>query len=259
MYSIAISTISNRIETLDLTPYDDIQYVIVHQETHQASPDAVKALSARPDVIYVPLDKKGLSVSRNTALANATGDYVLIMDDDVTFSIDAIHALHDHFKEDDIDVATYYHKFTNGKTTLKKQSAYNHHLLNIANPSSIDICIKNESLLKSNIQFDESFGLGAQYPSGEEMIFLADCLKFGLKVKRYPLEICTHPPVTSGADFFTTKQKILAKAAMFNRIYSKFGRLLFILFVLKKTPKVCQAGYGKFFILNAISSLIERK
>ncbi|CAJ1912830.1 glycosyltransferase family 2 protein [Aeromonas veronii] len=255
--NIAISTISNRIESLNLIQYDGIQYVIVHQEPHQASAGIVKSLIARPDVIYVPLEKKGLSVSRNTALVNATGDYVLIMDDDVTFSIDAIKILLEKIKQDDVDVVTYYHKYTNGNTTLKNKISYSHHLLNIASPSSIDICLKRESILKFNIKFDESFGLGSHYPSGEEMIFLADCLKFGLKVKRYPIEICTHPPITSGLDFFTTREKTLAKAAMFNRVYSKFGSLLFILFVIKKFPIAWRAGYGKIFIINAVHSLME--
>ncbi|MGW7675729.1 glycosyltransferase family 2 protein [Shewanella oncorhynchi] len=258
--TIAISTISNRIESLNLLPIEKIQYVIVHQEPDHASDEFVKSLVTRPDVIYVPLVEKGLSVSRNAAIANSTGDYVLIMDDDVEFSIEAIYELVEKIKQDaDIGIITYYHKYTNGKTTLKNKTAYIHNLFNIANPSSIDLCFKRHSILNFKIKFDEDFGLGAIYPSGEEMIFLADCLKSGLKAKRYPIEICTHPPITSGDDFFTTKQKTMAKAAMFNRVYNEIGPFLYILFVIKKWPIAWRAGYGKDFIYNALSSLIEDK
>ena len=256
LVSIAISTISNRIEKLDLIPYEGVQYIIIHQDSHLATFEFLNMLIKRLDVVYVPLERKGLSASRNAALANSNTDYIMIMDDDVTFSIDAIYNILGEMKKDKVDVATYYHKYTDGNSTLKYKKAFFHNKFNIANPSSIDICINRESVLKAAVNFDESFGLGSKYPSGEEMIFLSDCLKSGLKVKRYPLEICVHPPIASGADFFTTAQKTLAKAAMFKRVYPKSGSLFFILFMIRKWPMAFRAGYGCTFISNALRIIL---
>nr|WP_251068899.1 glycosyltransferase [Shewanella sp. NKUCC06_TVS] len=258
MLSIAVSTISNRIEKMSLLPYEGVQYVIVHQEPDEVSSTYLESLINRSDVIYVPLMEKGLSVSRNVALEHADGDYVMIMDDDVTFSIVDIYTLLSRVKEDDVDVATYYHRYTNGNSTLRHKRTFWHNKFNIANPSSIDICVKRSSILKAHLKFDELFGLGSQYPSGEEMIFLSDCLDNRLLVKRYPIEICTHPPITSGVDFFSTQQKVNAKRAMFSRVYPKVGGLIFMLFVVKKFPIAWRAGYGLIFISNAIDSLVNK-
>lgn len=253
--SIAISTISHRIERLDLAMHSGVQYVIVHQEPGMASPSFIEKLLERPDIIYVPLNEKGLSVSRNNAIKHSTGKYILVMDDDVTFSIEKIYQLIKTMIDEEIYVATYYHKYLDGRTTKINNKSYYLNKLTVAQPSSIDICFNKRVLAEKNIKFDELFGLGSKYPSGEEMIFLSDCISSGLPVKRYPLEICVHPPITSGLDFYSSPQKIAAKAAMFSRVYKKWWRVMFVLFVIKKIPRVFKAGYTSFFISNVLDCL----
>ncbi len=214
--------------------------------------ESISHLKNRDDVLYIPTDTKGISVSRNIAIKNATGDYIIIMDDDVDFLLDSIERLIKCMDEDDVDIGTYYHKYTNGKTTKNKEHSFSHNMLNIANPSSIDICLKRESIVASGVLFDEGFGLGTRYPSGEEMVFLSDCIRSSLKLKRYPIEVCIHPPVTSGSDFYSTKEKILAKNAMFKRVYGQLGGVMFMLFILKKYPTAYKAGYGLFFLKNSL-------
>lgn len=252
LISLAISTISNRIDFLKLQEYSNAEYVIVHQRPNEGDPKVISSLKERHDIIYVPLDSSGLSVSRNTAINKCGGDYIFILDDDVFFSFDSMMMVVDLMSKDNVDIGTYYHKYTNGKTTKNKEYSFSHNMFNIANPSSIDICLKRESIVASGVLFDEDFGLGTSYPSGEEMIFLSDCIKSGLKLKRYPTEICIHPPVTSGSDFYSTKEKILAKKAMFKRVYGQLGGIMFILFILKKYPAAYKAGYSSFFLKHSL-------
>lgn len=250
--SIAISTYAERVANLKLLEYcPNINYVVVHQQPQNVAKESISYIKNRKDVLYIPTDTKGISVSRNIAIKNATGNYILIMDDDVCFFLDSIEKLIICMDEDDVDIGTYYHKYTNGKTTKNREYSFSHNMLNIANPSSIDICLKRESIVTSGVLFDEDFGLGTSYPSGEEMIFLSDCIKSGLKLKRYPIEVCIHPPVTSGSDFYSTKEKILAKKAMFKRVYGQLGGIMFILFILKKYPAAYKAGYGLFFLKHS--------
>lgn len=256
--SIAISTISSRLNNLALEKHTNVEYVIVHQKYDESSPDAVKNLKDRDDVIYIPLDTPGLSASRNVAILNSTGDYILIMDDDVTFSMYKIFHLIKKMQSEGIDIGTYYHSYQGGGSTMKTAKEIKLNFLTIAKPSSIDICVNRQAIQKNNILFDESFGLGTKHPSGEEMIFLSDCLKSGLSIKRYPLEICEHPPITSGSDFYSTKNKIKAKHAMFNRISHRLGNILFMLFVIKKLPKAHNAGHGIFFIRQAFNCISEK-
>lgn len=255
--SIAISTISERIEKLRLPVCDGFQYIIIHQENNIPLSKATEHLMARSDVVYVPLEKKGLSASRNVGLLKADGEYVMIMDDDVLFSLEKILKLLSWIKADNVDVATYYHRYSDGRTTLRKGHAFIHNKFNISSPSSIDICIKRSAIIGCNIKFDENFGLGAIYPSGEEMIFLSDCLKNNLVVKRYPIEICTHPPVTSGLDFYTSLDKTVAKYEMLRRVFPVAGQYIFILFVIKKMPQAFKANKLIHFIKNSFISFMK--
>lgn len=250
--SIAVSTYSNRIEQLVLKEHPDVEYIIVHQSPCDISPNMKIILDNRDDVFYIPSETIGLSKSRNIAINNATGKYIIIMDDDVDYSFDNIDKLIKCMDEDGVDIGTYYHRYTDGNTTKNKKHAFIHNRFNIANPSSIDICIRRKSIVDSGVLFDEHFGLGTEYPSGEEMIFLSDCMNANLLLKRYPIEICTHPPLTSGSDFYSTKEKISAKREMFRRVYGQLGSALFILFFLKKFPKAFKAGYGMFFLKNSL-------
>ncbi|ATP10355.1 glycosyltransferase [Aeromonas salmonicida] len=249
--SIAVSTYSNRIEQLTLKEYPNVEYIIVHQSPCDISSKIRMLLDNRNDVSYIPTETIGLSKSRNIAIKNSKGKYIIIMDDDVDFSFNSIEKLTKHMDEDDVDIGTYYHRYTDGNTTKNKEYSFFHNRFNIANPSSIDICLRRKSIVDSGVLFDEHFGLGAEYPSGEEMIFLSDCMNANLLLKRYPIEICTHPPLTSGSDFYSTKEKISAKREMFKRVYGKLGVVVFLIFVLKKFPKAFKAGYGKFFLKNA--------
>lgn len=250
--SIAVSTYSNRIERLVLKEYPNVEYVIVHQSPCDMPFEIRTILENRSDVLYIPSETIGLSKSRNIAIKNSTGKYIIIMDDDVDFSFDSMDKLTKHMDEDNVDIGTYYHKYTNGNTTKKKEYAFFHNRFNIANPSSIDICLRRESIVDSGVLFDEHFGLGTEYPSGEEMIFLSDCMNAKLLLKRYPIEICTHPPLTSGSDFYSTKEKISAKREMFRRVYGRLGGMVFFIFFLKKLPKAFKAGYGIFFIKKSL-------
>lgn len=54
--------------------------------------------------------------------------------------------------------------------------------------SSVQLALRNK-VKKSGIKFDERFGAGSMYNSGEENIFLFDCLKSGLKIGYVPIKI----------------------------------------------------------------------
>ena len=51
---------------------------------------------------------------------------------------------------------------------------------------SCRIAFRKSRVDKYNIRFDELFGAGATYTSGEDTIFMNDCLKHGLKIYTCP-------------------------------------------------------------------------
>lgn len=192
--------------------------------------------------------ERGLSKSRNLCLKYCSSKYAYIMDDDVLLDINAIEELVKKMEVDDVDLATCKYIRENGKYPKRYLEAeFSHTLLSAAQVSSIEICFKVDVIRNLGIKFDERFGLGTNLPSGEEYIFLTDCIKKGLNVRYYPILIGVHPEFTSGLDFYTKTNKIIAKREMFKRIFGKNYIFFIIAFWLKKFHIAFKAGYGLRF------------
>lgn len=242
-FCVAISTMGSRIDNLVLPERrESVSYLIVHQSENDAC--WVNA-NIRSDVIYIRVNEYGLSKSRNLALANCHAKYLYIMDDDVAFDLDRIKELVERMCLDGVDVATCRYEYHDGSSPKKYRSApFTHGFLSAARVSSIEICVNVNSVRSKGLQFDETFGLGTQMPSGEEFIFITDCVKMKLKVRYYPISTGAHPYVTSGGDFYTNYRKIYAKREMFKRVFGGWSLFFIFLFWLKKIPIALKKGYG---------------
>ncbi len=215
--------------------------MIIHQSSH---PENHYKYTENPNIQYIKMNEKGLSKSRNAGLINCKSEYAYIMDDDVCFDVLKIEKLVRKMIEDKVAVATCQYKYEDGSYPKKyKRNAYLHNKLTAAKVSSIEICVNLTLLKKYNIRFDEAFGLGTNMPSGEEYIFLTDCLKKGLIVKYYPIVTGIHPNITSGMDFYSDSSKVLAKREMLKRIFGWKSFIFISAFWLKKLPTVVRQGY----------------
>ncbi|MFP5005331.1 hypothetical protein ACLFLN_06240 [Acinetobacter pittii] len=102
--------------------------------------------------------------------------------------------------------------------------------------SSVEIVFNKESILSKNIGFDERFGLGSFFKSGEENIFLSDCLKSGLNIYAVNQKLVFHPFESSGK--IINDNFFYDRGAVFFRIYGfLMANLLYIYFSYKKSSK----------------------
>ena len=76
----------NRVNHTILPPIGYIKYLISWQRTNDNKTDIPNALLDREDVRIVTMKGKGLSANRNNALANATGDILVLADDDAKYT-----------------------------------------------------------------------------------------------------------------------------------------------------------------------------
>ena len=104
--------------------------------------------------------------------------------------------------------------------------------------------IKLKSIKDKNIKFDENFGLGGIYTSGEENIFLMDCINNGLKIIYIPITIAIHEKESSGR--ILDEKTIYSKGALFYRLFGIKSIYLNLGFILKKSKEI------KVSILKAI-------
>lgn len=229
----------NRIVLPEFNP--EVLYLIICQGCEEIN---VNGFEKRGDVLIVFRAERGLSKSRNVALDNVTTEYAYIMDDDVVVDASAILALVRLMRAEEVDVGTAQHRYENGLYPVEyKKHSFVHNILTVAKVSSIDICVKVNSLRFYSLKFDEGFGLGTSLPSGEEFIFLSDCLKKDLHLKYYPVLVGLHPNVTSGMDFFSSPYKALAKREMIRRVFGWKAPFFIFAFWLKKSLIVIRAGY----------------
>lgn len=198
----------------------------------------------------------GLSRSRNRAIKNAESELCLIADNDVYYNDNSFNIVENYFSlYPDADILTFMVQTPTGNLFKEyKNNFFWHNKLTISRVSSIEIAFKRSSIVGKEILFDERFGLGSKYPTGEEYIFLNDALKKGLKIAFIPEVIVYHPMESSGSNFKNTKL-IIAKGAMIRRVFGRLGIFICLYFSLRKYNKsdfnfmsfftyICSGFYG---------------
>jgi len=194
----------------------------------------------------------GLSKSRNLAIKNSQKEICHISDDDIRY-----------VKNFDIIIETAYSNNPKAdiivfqiktQDDLKYKNYYPNKkwigIMGVAKVSSVEITFKRRSILSTKLKFDEKFGLGTDFPSGEEFIFLTDAIKKGLKILYIPKPIVIHTFESSGKNL-NNRKLVEAKGAMFFRVFGIFGYLYLILFSLKKHN---QSYFG---LLNLMKYMIN--
>jgi glycosyltransferase involved in cell wall biosynthesis len=219
-----------------LPSYIDI--VICHQIT-DLSIDANKLKedieSIRSNIKIIQRYEKGLSKSRNCALDHVKEGICLISDDDVEFSSALYENItHAYQTYPDADIITFQIETPEGEPFKQYSSkSYLHTKKTLMRVASIEITFHADKIHKSGIRFDEDFGLGSTYPTGEETIFLCDAIDRNLNIQYIPVPIVIHPKEHSNASYSIALFK--AKGAVFVRIFGLItGCIIVFLFALKK-------------------------
>ena len=239
---VLVSTLNDGLLNININK--DFNYLIIHQVSNGKSNfynDFFEKNLLTNKIRYIQSDSLGLSISRNIALNNSIGDYLWIMDDDVIINdlaYSELLSLIDKYQTASALIVSHSNK------KIKYLSDNNDKYLSIisaASVSSIDMVLKKSDLI--NIRFNESFGLGAKYPSGEEYIFICNVLSEKKKVLKTQRVLSFHPDVSSGHDFYSSPIKLKTKLKMFNQANGVvIGYCFYFLFILKKLPLIYKSG-----------------
>lgn len=200
------------------------------------------------------LEGYGLSRNRNNAISNALkleSDYIYVADDDIEIKESSLLAAAVECLNSSIDIgiakvgqigsSELFKNYRNRDARSKFGLAFS--------ASSVELLIRTNFLKKNQIEFDERFGLGSIYPSGEEFIFILDSIRAGATVKAVDVVVCDHEAISSGKDFYSDEKLIVAKGAMMKRGTKSIvvSLILGVLFSLKKHREYKQTiGFFKF-------------
>ena len=184
-------------------PKSEIKYFISWQGINLDTLAMPTSLTNRNDVFIKKLKGKGLSRNRNNCIQLAkdkkASGFFLIADDDVEF-LPGFEKIISSTFQSNLDYGIICFQVLSSDKNLVFKNYWKQSrpidLKNIDKISSIEIAGRMEVLDK--ITFDERLGLGALFPSGEEIAFLADAIREAIKILFYPEYIVSHPAETSG-------------------------------------------------------------
>ena len=229
--TIAIATykerISNALEIAEKNPTQ--QFLIVHQSDHASKSTMPK------NVVYIHSTEYGISRSRNIALREVRSELLLFADDDIEYIPGFENNILDAFKENpSTDIAIFKIR---GREEKKYPIYKTPHFFTRLKACSITIACRPDRIMEKRLSFDQDFGIGARYVSGEEHIFLNASQKKRLDILKVNKAIVIHDHESSGEKM--NHDQFIAKIASFKKTHGPLSIFLSIPYFLiyKKLSK----------------------
>ncbi|PHD75787.1 hypothetical protein COF64_11430 [Bacillus sp. AFS043905] len=200
-------------------------------------------------------NERGIGLSRNTALMRSSADICILADDDVVYNNEYLNIVLDAFKNNPkADVMIFNVPSLNKERqghTIVKEAPVNY--FNFMRYGAVRIAFKRESIIKSNIFFSLLFGGGAKYSSGEDTLFIFDCLKKGLKIYTNTAQIGTVKQEES--TWFTgyNKKYFYDKGILYASLSKKLSLILILQFAIRKY----KLYNGEIGMVKAIKYMIK--
>lgn len=239
---------------------DDIDVLVINQCDEQYIKKAKQLKSTKRIKIISVLDK-GLSKSRNLALSNATGDICLIADDDIVYNANILDKIISDYQNNTFDVITYASNVggLSSKNKLGSHSIKSHNFKSIFSVISFQISFLREKIIEKAICFDNQFGIGSQYVSGEENIFIKDTMDNDLKVGKSYFVINSHPEITNTS--ILTQKILKSKGPLFKRMFNQWAAffILCAFFIYKLPSIVKNTNFFYSFYLSLIEMIKYQK
>ncbi len=140
-------------------------------------------------VCWLSLRERGVGLNRNNVLMRGTADILVLADDDMVFHDgypETVRSLFEQHPEADVLIFNLDEarpkRFKNTKVVRVNKSNYGKY-------GAARLALRRERIHMAGVSFNLLFGGGAKYSSGEDSIFLHDCLKRGLRLLAMPVAI----------------------------------------------------------------------
>ena len=174
-------------------------------------------------VVLCSLPERGVGRSRNRALELARGDILLFSDDDLVYADGYEDLLIDAFRSrPDMDVLIFnLRNDARGGPDICRPHRMRWY--NYMRYGAARLAVRRDAVIGNKLRFSTQFGGGARYGSGEDSLFLRDCLRKGLQLYALPLYLAT----TNGraSTWFTgyNEQYYADKGALYAALAGRLG------------------------------------
>lgn len=190
----------------------------------------------RNQIRFLSLAERGVGLSRNNALMRATAEICLFSDDDVTY-VDGYRdlVLNAFKKHRDAGLIVFNVPSTNPQRQ-PETTKRNHRVrwFNSLRYGTYRMAIKTETIRRQNVYFSLLYGGGARFGSGEDSLFIFDCLKKRIKVYADTSVIGYVSQENSTWFEGHTEKYFTDKGALYHSLSGKWCTLLCLQYTLRR-------------------------
>ena len=184
-------------------------------------------------ISWYNVNERGVGKSRNMAFEKSSADIILFADDDVIyrdgFEKDVLEVFE---KNPDVDMVVFNIKSLNPERPeyiIDRQKRLSR--FNCMRYGACRFALRRDVYVKNNLSFSLLFGGGAKYPSGEDTMFLTQCIQKKMKVIASPVMLGdVKQEETTWFEGYNEKY-FMGKGALFSGLFGKSA--LFYLFLLE--------------------------
>ncbi|CAG9612121.1 hypothetical protein BACCIP111899_01293 [Bacillus rhizoplanae] len=187
------------------------------------------------NVQFLSFPERGVGLSRNNAFMRATADICIFADDDLTYCDNYKEMILTSFKNNpDADIIVFNVPSTNpDRPSYQIKKSGRVRLFNCLKYGAVRFAVRTDKVRKANIHFSLLFGGGAKYGSGEDSLFIFECIKKGLKVYAEPKVIGYVSQEDSSWFTGYTDKYFIDKGALYASLSKRWAKLLIFQFALR--------------------------
>lgn len=230
-----------RVAAMKLPQLPNVRYLVSWQMS-EGEP-ILPEVARREDIRVMRFNEKGLCKNRNHLLQHATGDVLLMADDDLHYEVDGLRAVLSVFENNkELDLAQFKYEGADGKQYPEEECSLTPEPKGLWT-SSIEIALRRNGR-GGRLRFDERFGLNSEYlQAGEEEIFMHEARNNGLNMRFYPITIAVHPATSTGLREAGSPGVLAAIGASY---YLRYGKMSAFLRCVVRSYRIWKKGESGF-------------
>lgn len=187
--------------------------------------------------------ERGVGLSRNNCLMRADGDICIFADEDIIYRPGAARAIEAEFdKNPDADMILFNMDVPKERATYHIGEYGRVRWYNCGRYPTYSFAARTEKLHRANVSFSLLFGGGARYSNGEDSLFLADCIRKGLKVYRAPVTIGRENGRPSTWFHGYNEKFFYDRGVLYRFLYGRMAVLMAARFLLKHKKTMMEGG-----------------
>lgn len=239
------------VSTMHQTDYSLLEKMNIRSDAiviNQCDHDYVERFSFRGhDVLWMSMNERGVGLSRNNALMRASGDILLFADDDVVYTDDYVEKIVKQFEDNpNMDLIVFNLRSQNpDRPEAIVENEYNLHWYNSLKFGAFRIAIRKDTIRQANVFYSLLFGGGALYQSGEDNLFIIQCLNKGIKGLASKVTIGTVQQEESTWFKGFDEKYFFDKGVLMKQCFGLWAKILLVVLLLKNSRQTQKIGLKK--------------